>query len=60
MCGQSTAKRRRRQAAKNFTHLAERGRPKYNKTDVTTAARRLGDLIKRENERAQRGKGNKK
>lgn len=62
MCGQSTAKRRRRQAKNNFSHLAKLGRPVYNKTDQTTAARRLAELIQRENAIRQRGpkKGDKK
>lgn len=60
MCGQSTAKRRRKQAAKGFTHIAKLGRPIYYKADATVAARRLRDLIEKENLMRQRGGGKKR
>lgn len=60
MCGQSTAKRRRKQAVKKFTHLARLGRPVYNMTDTTTAARRLAQLVQKENAMRQRSGSKKK
>lgn len=39
MCTASTAKRRRKQAANNYKHLAPLRRPKYNKRDAEKSAR---------------------
>lgn len=39
MCGAATAKRRRKQAANGYKHLAKIGRPKYPKAPGTAQAR---------------------
>lgn len=51
----ATAKRRRRQAANGYNHIAKLGRPIYKKTDSSTASRKLAAMVARENERRQRG-----
>jgi hypothetical protein len=55
----STAKRRRRQAANGYNHLAKLGRPIYSKNSASKAAARLAKLIADERARLQR-KGQKK
>lgn len=55
----STAKRRRRQAANGYRHLAKLGRPVYAKKSASKQAARLARLVQRERERAMR-KGMKK
>lgn len=49
----ATAKRRRRQAAMGFTHLAPKQRPHYKKLSAETSARRLADRIATERRMAQ-------
>jgi hypothetical protein len=53
---QSAAKRRRRQAANGYHHLALLRRPIYRTRDVAKATKRLQLVIQRERERAQRTK----
>lgn len=54
----STAKRRRRQAANGYTHLAKLGRPIYKKKSKEKSARRLQQLIATER-RIKQGKSKK-
>lgn len=54
MCVASTAKRRRRQAANGYSHLAKLGRPIYRKKSATKQAARLARLIADEKARIQR------
>lgn len=51
----AAAKRRRKQAAIGYTHLAKLGRPIYKKKSASKAARDLRRRIQREQERRQRG-----
>ncbi|MCA9231750.1 MAG: hypothetical protein KDA57_13955 [Planctomycetales bacterium] len=51
----STAKRRRRQAKNGYSHLAKLGRPIYAKKSKEKADAQRIALIKRQNERRQRG-----
>lgn len=51
----STAKRRRRQHAIGFTHLAKQQRPKYAKRDEATSKKRLQKLLETER-RIRQGK----
>lgn len=44
----STAKRRRKQAAMGYKHMAPLDRPKYKKRDALTSAQRLRRQIERE------------
>lgn len=60
MCVCSTAKRRRRQAAKNFSHLAPKQRPNYKRTSAEVSARRLAALITGERLRTMRKGQSKK
>lgn len=60
MCGQKAAMRRRKQAVKEFRHMAPLGRPIYKKPDATVAARRLRDTVARENLMRQRKGSSKK
>lgn len=55
----AAAKRRRRQAAIGYTHLAKIGRPVYKKKSKAKADKRLRAVIAKQNLIAQR-KGNKK
>jgi hypothetical protein len=55
MCGTATAKRRRRQAKMNNSHLAKLGRPVYRVKSATKSAAKLRLRIQREQERKQRG-----
>lgn len=55
MCGQKTAKRRRKQSAKEYRHMAKLGRPIYKKKDSLTSARRLQKLIETERRIKQKG-----
>ncbi len=55
----SVNKRRRRQAANGFAHLAPRQRPNYKKRDITAARAHEARVVQRERERQQR-KGMKK
>jgi len=45
MCTAQTAKRRRRQAANGFRHMAPLKRPHYSKVDAGKAARREAEKI---------------
>ena len=56
---QTQAIRRRKQALKNYMHMAPQDRPHYKRRSVATATARLQRLIQREKERNQR-KGMKK
>lgn len=56
MCGQKAAKRRRRQAVKEYRHVAAMGRPKYKKSDAAASARKLRKKIDTERRIAQKGK----
>lgn len=51
----ATAKRRRKQAANGYTHLARIGRPVYKKKSKEKSARRLAQLIATER-RIKQGK----
>lgn len=55
MCGQKAAIRRRKQAAKNFMHMAPMDRPHYTKISVAKSARRMSKRIATER-RIQQGK----
>lgn len=55
MCGQKAAIRRRKQANKNFAHMAPLDRPKYTKISAAKSARRLAKKIATER-RMQQGK----
>lgn len=57
MCGSSTGKRRRRQAAMGYTHLAKLGRPIYGKRSKEKSARMLAQRIA--TERRIKAKGGK-
>lgn len=50
----AAAKRRRRQAAIGYTHLAKLGRPIYSKKSASKQAAKLARLVQRERERQQR------
>ena len=54
-----TNRRRAKQAAQNYNHLAPRQRPNYSKHSAEIAAARLNRVVQRERERTQR-KGAKK
>lgn len=58
MCGVSTAKRRRRQAAMGNKHVAKLGRRTYSKHSHERTAARLAELVQAERMRAFR-KGQK-
>ena len=45
MCGSSTGKRRRKQAANGYAHLAKLGRPIYGKKSKDKSARLLRQRI---------------
>jgi hypothetical protein len=55
MCGQKAAIRRRKQAAKNYAHMAPMDRPHYTKMSAAKSARRLAKKIATER-RMQQGK----
>lgn len=52
----STAKRRRKQAAGGYKHMAPLKRPRYKKRDAQTSAARLRRLIETERRIKQGGK----
>lgn len=56
MCTAQTAKRKRRQAANGYRHMAPLRRPKYKKVSAEKADNNLMRLIAREKERANRKK----
>ncbi len=56
---QKAAIRRRKQAAKNFMHMAPMDRPHYTKISASKSARRLAKKIATERRIAQGGKGKK-
>jgi hypothetical protein len=58
MCVCATAKRRRRQAANDFNHLAPKQRPNFKRTSAEISSRRLAALITAERARNAR-KANK-
>lgn len=55
MCGSSTGKRRRRQAANGYSHLAKLGRPIYGKRTAEKSARILAQRIATERRIKQKG-----
>lgn len=58
--GQARVNRRRaKQAAQNFNHLAPKQRPNYKRRDASAAQKHLERVVQREHERQQR-KGAKK
>jgi len=57
---QQAAKRRRKQAAKCYRHIAPLRRPHYPRPDAGTSAERLRRRIQREREMTARGGGKKK
>lgn len=61
MCVASTAKRRRKQAAKKYRHLAKLGRPIYNVMSREKSARKLSRAVQKLADIARRkGLKNKK
>jgi len=55
MCGQKAAIRRRKQASKDFKHMAPQDRPHYSKMSVAKSVRRLAKKLATER-RMQQGK----
>ena len=53
---QAAAKRRRRQAANKYAHMAPMVRPHYKKPDKMTAAKRLQRAIETERRLSQKKK----
>jgi hypothetical protein len=54
-----TARRRRKQAANGFSHLAKQQRPRYRKTSVAKLERREQQLRQRQQEIQSRGRKKK-
>lgn len=50
-----TARRRRKQAVQNYSHLAPRKRPNYKRRDLSVATAHEARLRQREKERRERG-----
>lgn len=60
MCTASTAKRRRRQAAKGYKHLSKQRRPIYKKPDAAKSARRMRQSVEKQKKMQMNKAGGKK
>lgn len=59
-CVTATAKRRRRQAANGYAHLAKHQRPVYKKVSASKSMRRLMKVVEKQKLIAQRKGSGKK